>query len=64
MNNIIEGRNLIQENVKLCPRCIFDSSLSGVSFDNEGVCNYCRMVDSLKEQYGTGTEKVSDCSRR
>ena len=57
MNKFIEGRNLIQENVQLCTRCIFDSSLSGISFDNEGVCNYCRMVDSLKEQYGTGKDK-------
>lgn len=57
MTNFIEGRNLIQENVQLCTRCIFDSSLSGISFDNEGVCNYCRMVDSLKDQYGTGTKK-------
>lgn len=49
------GRDLIAEGVRLCTRCIFDSSLSGISFDDEGVCNYCRMIDELTAQYGTGT---------
>ncbi|NOX51319.1 MAG: N-acetyl sugar amidotransferase, partial [Gammaproteobacteria bacterium] len=42
---------------KICSRCIFDDSIYGISFNEEGVCNYCKMVDTLSEQYGTGTEK-------
>lgn len=42
--------------VKICSRCIYDERVASISFDNEGVCNYCRQVDSLREQYGTGTE--------
>ncbi|MEO5328830.1 MAG: N-acetyl sugar amidotransferase [Magnetococcus sp. THC-1_WYH] len=51
------GRNLLSEKVQICTRCIFDSTLHGISFDDNGVCNYCRMVESLGNQYGTGQEK-------
>ena len=26
-------------------------------FNDNGVCNYCEMIDDLKEEYGTGKEK-------
>ena len=51
------GRDLLSEKVKICNRCIFDSSLSGISFGEDGVCSYCKMVESLAIQYGTGTER-------
>lgn len=41
--------------VKICTRCIYDERVSGISFDREGVCDYCRQVEVLKKQYGTGT---------
>lgn len=54
---IYSGRDLVSERVLICTRCIFDSTLHGISFDQDGVCSYCRMVESLAEQYGTGKEK-------
>ena len=30
------------ENINRCTRCILPSSLSYITFDEEGVCNYCR----------------------
>lgn len=45
-----------QAGVRLCTRCIYDERVSGIHFDDEGVCNYCRQVETLKAQYGTGTE--------
>ena len=42
---------------QICERCIFDSSISRITFDEEGVCNYCRQIEDLQEQYGTGKEK-------
>lgn len=42
--------------VTICRRCIYDERVASISFDDEGVCNYCRQVDALKEQFGTGTE--------
>lgn len=50
-----KGQRIIENNLKVCSRCIFDESLSAIKFDENGVCNYCKMVDNLKAQYHTGT---------
>lgn len=42
--------------LKICSRCIYDESIPAIEFDEEGVCNYCHMVDSLIEEYQTGKE--------
>ena len=47
----------LQEGYKMCSRCIYDNSLPGIFFDGEGICNFCKMIDSLMEEYGTGQEK-------
>lgn len=39
---------------QVCTRCIYDDRVSAISFDADGVCNYCKQIDSLVEQYGTG----------
>jgi len=39
---------------KICTRCIYDDRTPAISFDEDGVCNYCRMVDDLIEEYQTG----------
>lgn len=41
---------------KICSRCIYDERVSRISFDEDGVCNYCKISDGIKAQYGTGTE--------
>ena len=38
-----------------CKICIYDENTPGISFDEEGVCNYCHMIDDLKSKYKTGT---------
>jgi len=40
--------------VRICIRCIYDERVPSISFDAEGVCNYCRQVERLTAQYGTG----------
>jgi len=40
--------------VRICSRCIYDERVPSISFDSEGVCNYCRQVERLTAQYGTG----------
>ena len=55
--NKYKGRNLVFEKVRICSRCIYDETVANISFDDEGVCNYCRLVEDLSEQYGTGEEK-------
>ena len=44
------------KNITICSKCIYDETISNISFDEEGVCNYCHQVASMKEQYGTGRE--------
>ena len=41
-------------NLQVCSRCIYDERVPAISFNDEGVCNYCHQLDDLVEQYGTG----------
>jgi len=43
--------------LKICTRCIYDERVAAIDFDDEGVCNYCRQVEALVGQYGTGHTK-------
>ena len=38
----------------ICTQCIYDDSVPGISFDPQGVCNYCKQVDDLSNTYKTG----------
>jgi N-acetyl sugar amidotransferase len=42
------------EALRVCTRCIYDERTPGVSFDEAGICNYCRQVEDLERQYATG----------
>ena len=46
--------HLIME-MEICSRCIYDERVPGISFDDSGLCNYCKMIDDLEAQYKTGT---------
>ena len=48
-----KGKDLT--NLKFCSICVYDETIPGISFDDQGVCNFCRMVECLKNEYGTGT---------
>ena len=39
---------------RVCSRCIYDERVAAISFDAEGVCNYCRQVEGLARDNGTG----------
>ena len=40
--------------VNICSRCIYNENTPGISFDSEGVCNYCEIHDELEAEYPTG----------
>lgn len=40
--------------IRICSRCIYDERVSSISFDSNGVCNYCKQVEQLSKNYGTG----------
>ena len=50
------NKDINKAGIKICSRCIYDERVSSIEFDADGVCNYCRQTDSLKELYCTGTE--------
>jgi len=37
--------------VQICARCILDSSIPGIRFDDEGICNYCKIHDEMEKKY-------------
>lgn len=44
------------EETKRCTRCVYDEHTPNISFDENGVCNYCHQWDGLDRQYPTGKE--------
>lgn len=45
----------INENIKSCTRCIYDEKTPAIDFNDDGVCNYCQMIDDLMKEYKTAT---------
>jgi N-acetyl sugar amidotransferase len=39
---------------KVCVRCLINSTVPGVRFDESGVCNYCKLHDILENSWKTG----------
>ena len=44
----------LDPNIKVCTKCIYDERVSSISFDENGICNYCHQTDALSKQYATG----------
>jgi len=55
--NVLQNPDINQVDLKICSRCIYDERVPAIHFDDEGVCSYCRQMESLVEQYGTGQPK-------
>jgi len=47
----------LKTDLKVCSKCIYDERVASITFDEEGVCNYCHQLEALKEEYGTGMER-------
>jgi len=41
----------MNEKMAICSRCIFDDTVPDITFDNQGVCNYCKMHEILDKKY-------------
>ena len=40
----------------ICSRCIYDDNIPYITFDENGVCNYCQQHDQLEKEYPTGEQ--------
>lgn len=45
-----------KSSLKICSKCIYDERVNGITFDIKGECNYCKQINKLKLQYGTGSK--------
>lgn len=48
------ARRTKEETLVRCTRCLYDETTPSITFDADGVCNYCRIHDDLNAQYPTG----------
>ena len=37
--------------IKVCSRCIIDSTVTGISFDEKGICPFCKIHDEIEKRY-------------
>ncbi len=44
-----KNKNIVKKQV--CRRCILDSNIPSISFNNEGICNYCEIHDEMDAQH-------------
>lgn len=42
--------------VRFCARCLYDETTPAITFDAQGVCNYCHLHDQLDRAHPTGAE--------
>lgn len=45
---------------KICSRCIYDTHIPGISFDSEGICNYCRIHGKMERDYPTSGRELDE----
>ncbi len=57
MNNHFKFlNNYKEEEIQTCNRCIYDSRIPKITFDEDGICNYCAQYDQMMDEYPTGKE--------
>lgn len=49
--------------LQTCSRCIYDTTIPYITFDQQGVCNYCIQHDELDRQYPTGEEGLNQLKK-
>ena len=42
----------------ICSICIYDEEVKGIHFDINNICNYCKLTETLKDEYKTGSDKA------
>lgn len=42
--------------MRICTRCISTEDTPGISFNEDGLCNYCQMHEEMEQEYPTGAE--------
>lgn len=53
---VAEADSRASGRVQICRRCVLDSTVAGIRFDADGVCNHCHIHDRLNRLYPAGPE--------
>lgn len=48
-------KKLINGDLNICSRCIYDETVPNISFDDQNICNYCHQIDDMQEIYKVGS---------
>jgi len=52
------------DDLRICTRCIMDSTVPGIKFNDDGTCNYCtEVLDNLKKRLANKREKEVELKR-
>lgn len=46
----------MKNKLRICSRCVSDTTMSEIEFDENGVCNFCKLHDRFVEMYPLGKE--------
>ena len=41
-------------NNRICSRCIIDTTVSDIWFDENGICRYCKIHDKMEKSHPLG----------
>jgi len=41
---------------KICSRCVMDDTVPGITFDEQGICTFCKIHDELEKKYPLNDE--------
>ncbi len=44
------------KNIQTCQRCLYDETFPNITFDKEGICNYCRFFEQMEKENPLGEE--------
>lgn len=53
----------MNDEIKVCKRCICDETIPKISFDSKGICNYCRLHDEMEKKYQISDKIVNNIIR-
>ncbi len=56
MAKVIVNGITYNKEYKQCTRCVQDSSVPGIEFDENGECNFCKMHDKLEKIFPNGSK--------
>lgn len=52
-----------EKGYQICTRCIIDTTAPGVTFDEQGICNFCKVHDRLEKRFPLNEESRKKLNR-